>query len=132
MKAIYNFLEFINENWTTIAACLALAFAIYMKIKKMIFDWMAFSEEEKQAEIDKQIEKAKEALKEVILSYVSSAEITWNEGGMGIIKRSEVIDKVYAQYPVLLQVIDQEELVKYIDKLIDEALVTVREKIRTA
>ena len=134
MNGIKNFLQLINDQWPTISACIILIFAIYAKAKKLYDNWQTKSEEDKQAEIDRQIDKAKEALKEVILGYVSSAEIAWNyeDGGMGSIKRSEVIDKIYAQYPILLQVIDQKSLISYIDKLIDEALVTVREKIRVS
>ena len=49
----------------------------------------------------------------------------------GAIKRSQVIDEIFKTYPILSKVTDQEELIAYIDQLIDEALETVREIVRT-
>ena len=43
----------------------------------------------------------------------------------------QVIDEVFKKYPILSKVTDQEGLLQYIDDLIDEALKTVREIVRT-
>ena len=133
MEGLQNFLQLILNNWTTIVAIAGLCYAIYLKAKKTYVDWITKTEEEKQAELEKQIEAAKKILGELILSLVSEAEIMWKDEGskLGQIKRSQVISQVFELLPVLSYVTDQEELLAYIDKLIDEALVIVREKIRT-
>jgi len=125
-----NFLSLINEQWPTISACIILIIAIYAKAKKLYMDWQIKTEEEKNM----QIQQAKEALKDVVLGLVSQAEIDWNYEStekLGVIKRSTVIEQIYEKYPILLQVVDKDDLIKEIDRLIDEALITVREKIRT-
>lgn len=130
MDGLMNFLSLINEQWPTISACIILIIAIYAKTKKLYMDWQIKTEEEKNM----QIQQAKEALKDVILGLVSQAEIDWNYEStekLGVIKRSTVIEQIYEKYPVLLQVVDKDDLIKEIDRLIDEALITVREKIRT-
>ena len=132
MSGLKNFLEYINNNWTAIVAIIGLVYAIYLKAKKTWEDWQAKTEEEKKAELEKQIEIAKKILGELILSLVSRAEIEWKEEGskLGVIKRSQVIEEVFELLPVLSHVTDQEALLAYIDELIDKALVIVREKIR--
>lgn len=132
MEAITKLLNWILDNWTAIVAILGLVYAIYMKAKKTWEDWQSKTEEEKKEALEKEIETAKKILGELILSLVSRAEIEWkNEGSkLGPIKRSQVIEEVFELLPVLSYVTDQEELLKYIDVLIDEALVIVREKIR--
>lgn len=133
MDGLKNFLQLISDNWTTIVAILGLCYAIYLKAKKTYTDWITKTEEEKQAELDKQIEIAKKILGELILSLVSEAEIAYKDEGskLGEIKRSYVINQIFEMLPVLSYVTDQEELLAYIDELIDKALVIVREKIRT-
>lgn len=132
MEGIKHFLEQINQNWPTIVAIAGLCYAIYLKAKKTYVDWITKTEEEKQAELEKQIEAAKKILGELILSLVSRAEVEWKDEGsqLGQIKRSQVIEQIFDMLPVLSYVTDQEELLAYIDKLIDDALVIVREKIR--
>lgn len=134
MDGIKHFLELLNENWPTIVAIAGLLYAIYLKAKKTWETWQAMTEEEKQKELDRQIEIAWQLLGEVILSLVSQAELDWysEDGKLGQIKRSQVISQVFEMFPVLSYFTDQEELMKYIDKLIDEALIIVREKIRDA
>lgn len=130
MNGINNFLEYINNNWTSISILLVLILGIYAKAKKFYQNWQKKTDEEKQAEFDRAVEEARNALAKFILGYVSEAEVRWKEQGMGEIKRSEVLTRVYQQYPILTAVADQDKLVGYIDVLIDEALKTVREKIR--
>lgn len=132
MEAITRLLTWVYDNWTAIIAIIGLVYVIYLKAKKTWNDWQNKTDEEKQAELDKQIEVAKKMLAEFILSLVADAEIAWKDEGsqLGAIKRSQVIAEAFAQFPVLSYVTDQEELIAYIDELIDKALVTVREKIR--
>ena len=121
LNGIKNFLMMINNNWPTIVVIIGLCIMIYRKIK----DFVYLSEDEK-------IKAAKEQLSSVVLSLVSSAEIQYKDyQKAGEIKRSQVIDEIFKKYPVLSKVTDQEELLQYIDDLIDEALKTVREIVRT-
>lgn len=41
-------------------------------------------------------------------------------------KRAQVIEKIFETYPILSKVTDQEELIKWIDEVIDESLETMR------
>lgn len=130
MKGIIHFVGLLNENWTTIVAVATLLFALYLKIKSAVNKWIKMSEEEKQKEIERQITKAKQAIANYILSLVASAETDWEGTGLGPIKRAQVIEQIYKEYPVLLEVVDQEEIINFIDKHIDQALEIVREKLR--
>lgn len=132
MNGIKNLLSWINENWASLVTIAALVFAIYKKAEKTVIDWKNQSEEEKKAAEAIAIANAKKALGSFILSWVARCEIEWNDKGseLGPIKRADVIDQIYTEYPVLLNVVNQEELLSYIDDLIDEALVTVRERVR--
>lgn len=136
MKGLQNFLNLINEHWTEIVGVLVVAYSIYLKAKKSYADWKAKTEAEKEAEMkkaqDKAIAVARQALGEQILKMVAKAEVDWNDAGskLGEVKRSQVIAEIYKQYPILETVADQKELLAYIDNLINEALVTVREKVR--
>ena len=135
MDAVKNLLGYIYENWATIAAIFALAFAIYQKARKSWADWQAKSAAEKEAEFEEAqrqaIEEAKKALNVIILSLCSEMEKKWNESGSGAIRRSEVLSIIFEKYPVLLTVTDQDELISYIDNLIDTSLDIVRKTIRT-
>ena len=113
-----------------LVAIATLLFALYIKIKNTVHKWKEMNEEEKQKEIQRQIEIAKKAISNYILSLVAAAEVNWEGSKLGSIKRAQVIEKIYKEYPILLEVVDQEELLKFIDEHINEALVIVREKLR--
>lgn len=130
MKGIIHFVSLVNENWTTIVAVATLLFALYIKIKSAVNKWIKMSEEEKQKEIERQITRAKQAIANYILSLVATAETDWEGTGLGPIKRAQVIEQIYKEYPVLLEVVEQEEIINFIDKHIDQALEIVREKLR--
>jgi hypothetical protein len=130
MKGIMNFLAYLNSNWTTILAIVALLFALYMKIKSAIDNWLKMTDKERQRETEEQIKKAKQAIANYILSLVAQAEVDWADHGLGQIKRAQVIEKIYKEYPILLEVVDQRELMQFIDDHIDNALEIVREKLR--
>lgn len=119
LNGIMNFLKFINDNWTMIIIIIGLIISLYMKIK----NYLKLSNEEKVA-------LAKEQIRDIMLSLVSKAELDWSEyKKSGSIKRSQVIDAIYAQYPILREVVDQEELLAWIDRVIDEALEEVHKII---
>lgn len=118
---IQNFLKMVNDNWTAIVVVIGLGIMLYKKIK----DFVYLSEDEK-------IQAAKDQLRNIVLSLVSDAEIDYKEyQSAGAIKRSQVIDEIFEKYPILTKVTDQEELIAYIDQLIDEALETVRDVVNT-
>lgn len=119
MNGIKNFLQFLNDNWTSIAVILGLIVALIQKIKA----WLEQSDEKK-------IEFAKKQITESILRMITEAEIDfedWNKAGQ--IKRSQVIKEIYKEYPILEKVADQDELIKWIDEQIDESLVTLRKVV---
>lgn len=116
MKGIQNLLEFINENWTSIMICVGVGISVYRKIKNYF-----------NLSTDEKIEISKKQIKETILKTVSDAEIDYEElRGAGVLKRSEVIAKIYKDYPILNKIVDQELLLKELDTLIDGALEEIR------
>lgn len=113
-----NFLQMINDNWTTILVIAGLIVTIAKKIK----DWAAKSEEEK-------IAIAKEQISNTILKMITDAENNTEWVKAGQIKRAEVIDMIYTKYPILSKVTNQDELIAFIDDAIDNALKTLREVV---
>ena len=62
---------------------------------------------------------------------ISKAETDWAEWEKtGSIKRSQVIAQIFKDYPILSKVTDQDELIAWIDGLINEALKEMREILR--
>lgn len=120
LNGIKNFLSLINDNWTTILVIIGLALALWKKIESY-----------SKLSTDKKIEIAKKQISENILKLITQAEkdyAEWEKAGS--IKRSEVINEIYKEYPILAKVINQEELVKWIDEQIDNALPTLRDIIK--
>ena len=120
LNGIKNFLSLINDNWTTILVIIGLALALFKKIESY-----------SKLSTDKKIEIAKKQISENILKLITQAEkdyAEWEKAGS--IKRSEVISEIYKEYPILAKVVNQEELVKWIDEQIDNALPTLREIIK--
>lgn len=120
LDGVRNFLQIVNDNWTTITVIIGLCVAIGKKAKK----YLSKSEEDK-------IAIAKAQIKEMILKMITDAEEDyeqWNKAGS--IKRSQVIGEIFATYPVLSRVIDQNELIRWIDNEIDNALIILRQVIK--
>lgn len=119
LKGIQNFLELVNENWTTIAVIIGLCFTI----AKKVMEFVGHTNEER-------IMIAKQQIKETILKMILDAELDfddWNKAGA--IKRSQVISQIYEMYPILSKVIDQNELVKWLDMEINTSLQTLEDII---
>ena len=119
LNGIKNFLEFLNANWTVIAVILGLAVALIQRVKVFI----GKTDEEK-------VQIAKKQIKEIMLKMVSEAELDfedWNKAGA--IKRSQVISQIYEMYPILSKVIDQNELIKWLDMEINTSLQTLEDII---
>ena len=120
LNGIKNFLSLINDNWTTILVIVGLALALWKKIESY-----------SKLSTDKKIEIAKKQISENILKLITQAEKDYAEwDNAGSINRSEVISEIYKEYPILAKVVNQEELVKWIDEQIDNALPTLREIIK--
>ena len=120
LNGIKNYLSLINDNWTTILVIIGLALALWKKFKSY-----------SKLSTDKKIEIAKKQISENILKLITQAEkdyAEWEKAGS--IKRSEVISEIYKEYPILAKVVNQEELVKWIDEQIDNALPTLRDIIK--
>lgn len=120
LNGIKNFLSLINDNWTTILVIIGLALALWKKIESY-----------SKLSTEKKIEIAKKQISENILKLITQAEkdyAEWEKAGS--IKRSEVISEIYKEYPILAKVVNQEELVKWIDEQIDNALPTLRDIIK--
>ena len=116
MKSLVNFLQWLNDNWSVIIIVIGLIVALVMKIKS----YLKLSNQEK-------IEIAYHAIKQRILTYVSDAEKEYEKyKKAGSIKRAEVIDKIYKEYPILNKVADQTAVTTKLDELIDDALVDLR------
>lgn len=120
LNGIQNFLGFINNNWTSITIIIGLVIAIIGKVR----NYLNKSKEEK-------IVVAKEQIREIALKLVSDAETDYTEWAKsGSIKRSQVIEQIFEKYSILSKVTNQEELIKWIDNVIDEALNTMTETIK--
>lgn len=119
LNGIYNFLNFLNNNWTMICAIIVLILAIINKAKR----FFGKSKED-------QLNIAKAQIKEVMLRLVTEAEGDYYEWiSAGAVKRSQVIDEIFAMYPILSKVSDQKDIIAWIDAAIDEALKTMRKII---
>lgn len=115
MTSLKNTLQYLNDNWSSIIIIIGLLLALYVKVTAYIKK----SREEK-------IALAKKALSETILKKISDAEIDWFDyKKSGNIKRSQVLECIYKDYPILKNVINQDELIKWIDSLIDDGLKTI-------
>lgn len=136
MKSITNLLQWLYDNWATVSVIIILILGLYGKIKKIYITWQTLSEEERQKQLqiaeEKAIASARVALSQYILSFVARSEYEWADigSGLGAIKRADVIREIFDKYPILENVADQQELINYIDNLINEALKTVRETVR--
>ena len=119
LTGINNVLMFINDNWTTLTIILGLGILLWKKGKA----FLEKSDEEK-------IQIALKQAREIILDKVTNAEIDyadWKKSGA--LKRAQVLDEIFKQYPILSKVTSQEEIIKKLDEYIDEALETLREII---
>lgn len=119
LNGIQNFLSIINNNWTTIIVIIGLIIAIVKKAK----DYLSKSDEEK-------IAIAKAQISETMLKLITDAEIDyedWNKAGS--IKRSQVIKEIFNEYPILSKVANQDEIITYIDYMIDSSLRELRKTI---
>ncbi len=117
IDGLKNFLLFINENWTSVLVIFGLILMLWKKIE----NYKKLSTEEK-------IAIAKRQIQERILKLISDAEENYEDWAKaGEIKRAEVIARIYDEYPILSSVVNQDELINWIDEQIDAALPTLRD-----
>jgi len=116
LNGIQNFLQFINDNWTSIIIIISLVIAIVQKARSY------FSKSNKE-----KVESAKAQIKQIVLKLITDAEVdysSWEKAGS--IKRAQVIQKIFAEYPILSKVSNQDEIVEFIDNAINDALKEMR------
>lgn len=119
LNGIQNFLEMLNENWTTIIVIIGLSIALGNRIVEYI-----------NLTNDEKIEIAKKQVSEIILKLISDAENDYAElNKAGSIKRAQVIEEVFKRYPVLSKVANQDSVIAWIDNEIDDSLKTLRDII---
>lgn len=120
LNGIKNFLQIINDNWTTIVVIIGLVLGVYQKIKTFI-----------SKSNDEKVNIAKTQVKETVLKLVTDAEVVYSDWfKTGEIKRSEVISKIFENYPILQTVSNQDEIINWIDELIDEALKSLNKIVK--
>lgn len=120
MKSIQNFLMLLDQNWVSILVCIGLIVGITRKTISFF-----------NKPYDEQIEVAKIQIQQTMLKLITSAEIdfdTWNQAGS--IKRSQVIEEVFAKYPILSKATNQDEVIQFIDEQINESLKTLRSIVK--
>ena len=111
-----KFLDLINQNWTLITVIIGLGILVFKKLKS----YLSLSEQEK-------IDLALSQIRITALKMVTDAEEEYNNWiKAGTIKRAEVIDQIFKDYPILGKVTDQKTLIETLDNIIDEALVEMR------
>jgi hypothetical protein len=112
LNGIRVFLDFLNNYWTLMIIVILIIVSIYGKIKT----FMQKSKEE-------QIVAAKMQIKEIVLKFVTDAEIEYSDWvKAGSLKRAQVIQKIFADYPILSTIADQKSTLNWIDMAINESL----------
>lgn len=117
LDGVKNFLQFVNDNWTSIVVIIGLCITLIQRVNKFITK----SDKEK-------MEIAKAQVREVVLKMTADAEKDyeqWNKTGS--IKRSQVIKQIFEKYPILSKAVDQNEVISWIDEMIDESIVTLKD-----
>lgn len=119
MEGLKNILIWFNNNWSLFLLCAGLCVILRQRFRY----WQSLSAEEKAA-------FARKRLQETILKYIADAEFEYSDfSKSGSLKRSEVISKIYEDYPIFSKLADQNDLLSWIDQLIDAALPTLREVV---
>lgn len=114
MNGITNFLTFLNDNWTLIIACVAAIGGIVAKT----VNWFKSNKQDRR-------KSAIEAVRRSMLALVTEAEQAYG-AGTGTVKRSQVLERIFAQHPILAQAVNIEETTNMLDEMIDEALKELR------
>lgn len=123
MAGIVNILDTVNNYWTYILIIVGIVIYMANYYKK----YQAMTKEEQFDERKRLVDLALSKVKEILPSLVALAEEDWNHlEKSGIIKRSQVVNNIYEQYPILKEYTNQVWLTKKIDEYIDAALKDIR------
>ena len=116
LDGIKNFLQLISDNWLTILTIIGIIIGLVQRAK------VYFKKDKTE-----RYEIAKQQIREVILKKITEAEIDfadWEKSGA--IKRSQVIEQIYTQFPILSKIADQNAVIAWIDEEINNSLKTLR------
>ena len=106
-------IQFITDNWFFIVIAIGVAIYVY--------------EEVIQRSNKEKIIIAKHLVAVGIDALVAEAEIKFADyEKSGQFKRSYVIQIIFEKYPVLTKVVEQEQLLDWIDKLIEESVARLK------
>lgn len=112
MNGLSNTLEFIQENWSNILL-------IITAIVTVIYRVISFNKLSKQ----QKVEAILTIVKSELLKFMSEAEIDWKEyEKSGLLKKSDVITKIYDKFPLLKEYLDQDTLIQTISNMIDSGM----------
>lgn len=115
VQGLQNFAQFICNNWLVIIIVVALIIVI----AKAVYEFSKKSTEEKIAIVKQQVSQ-------IVLKLVTEAELQYeNWVKAGAVKRAQVIDAIFTQYPILSVITDQDSVIAWLDELIDNALETL-------
>lgn len=112
LNGIKNFMWIVNEYWTTIIVIIGLILTFYKKVKK----YQKLNDEQR-------IELAWKSVSETMLSMVMDVETDYGDWKQaGAIKRSEIINRVFKEFPILEKITNREQVIYMLDNLIDNSL----------
>lgn len=112
MNGINNTLNFIFENWSNLVFIAAFLFILINRVRS----FFALSKED-------QVEAALKVVRTQLLKFMSEAEINWKDfEKSGAIKKSEVITRIYQEFPILKEYVDQDTLIQTIVDMINEGM----------
>lgn len=110
MQGLQNTINFFIDNWSNIIILACLIYGIILRVKK----FHKLSEEEK-------VDAALAIVSKQLLKWMSDAELQWSDiKKSGELKKSEVITKIYKEFPNLKEFVDQDKLLQTISDMIDE------------
>lgn len=109
MNGLTNTLNFIQENWSNVLLILTAVITVICRIVSI----------SKLSKTQK-VEAILTIVKSELLKFMSEAEIDWKEyEKSGLLKKSDVITKIYDKFPLLKEYLDQETLIKRISDMIE-------------
>ena len=112
MNGIINTLQMIQHNWSNIVICIVILFTI---INRTVA-FFKLSKEER-------VEAALKIIRKELLKFMSDAEVEWSEfEKAGNLKKSQVINNIYSQFPFLKEYINQDELLSKISDMIEDTM----------
>lgn len=116
MEQVKDLMMWLSNNLVQILVCIGLI----VIITNQVYKFLSKSKEEK-------IEIVKAQIKNILLKLVADAEMQYLDvSKAGAIKRAKVIKEIFDQYPILSKVVNQENLIAWLDEEIDNALVVLK------